>query len=114
VLAGCGAEESERKRVELQRAVEDVVFEPRPGRRVPVRISVGAAVFPRDGDGYEAIMATADSRMYRDKTRRKQVETPEAEAATGTDGRSGIVPTRGATSSDMSDVDIQRAGFGVL
>jgi diguanylate cyclase (GGDEF)-like protein len=114
VLAGCGAEESERKRMELQRAVEDVVFEPRPGRRVPVRISVGAAVFPRDGDGYEAIMATADSRMYRDKTRRKQVETPEAAAATGTDGRSGVVPARGAVTSDMSDVDIQRAGFGVL
>jgi diguanylate cyclase (GGDEF)-like protein/putative nucleotidyltransferase with HDIG domain len=114
VLAGCGAEESERKRVELQRAVEDVVFEPRPGRRVPVRISVGAAVFPRDGDGYEAIMATADSRMYRDKTRRKEVETPAAEAATGTDGRPGIVPARQAASPDMSDVDIQRAGFGVL
>ena len=76
VLSGCGADEAERKRLELQRAVEDVVFEARPGRRVPVRISVGAAIFPQDGDGYEALLATADSRMYRDKTRRKQPQAP--------------------------------------
>ncbi|HTM34820.1 MAG TPA: sensor domain-containing diguanylate cyclase, partial [Vicinamibacterales bacterium] len=112
LLAGCGVEEGERKRVELQRAVEEVIFEPRPGRRVPVRISVGAAVFPRDGDGYEAIMATADSRMYRDKTRRKQVVPPEA-AATGTDGRTGLVLPR-SPAVEVTDVDLQRAGFGVL
>ena len=35
-------------------------------------ISVGAAVFPHDGDSYETLLATADSRMYRDKTRRKR------------------------------------------
>ena len=34
VLSGCGADEAERKRVELQRAMEDVVFEARPGRRL--------------------------------------------------------------------------------
>jgi diguanylate cyclase (GGDEF)-like protein/putative nucleotidyltransferase with HDIG domain len=112
LLAGCGAEEGERKRLELQRAVEDVVFEARPGRRVPIRISVGAAIFPRDGDGYEAIMATADSRMYRDKTRRKQMDTTEA-AATGTDGRAAMVMPR-TPAPDMSDVELQRAGFGVL
>jgi len=113
LLAGCGAEESERKRVELQRTVENVVFEPRPGRRVPIRISVGAAVFPRDGDGYEAIMASADSRMYRDKTRRKQIDSPDVAAATGTDGRPGPMPPRTAA-GDMSDVELQQAGFGVL
>jgi diguanylate cyclase (GGDEF)-like protein/putative nucleotidyltransferase with HDIG domain len=123
LLAGCGAEEGERKRVELQRTVENLVFEPRPGRRVPIRISVGAAIFPRDGDGYEAIMATADSRMYRDKTRRKLGDDPSTAAgagvvagaeaaATGTDGRVGVFLTRG--SAEVSDVDLQRAGFGVL
>jgi diguanylate cyclase (GGDEF)-like protein/putative nucleotidyltransferase with HDIG domain len=112
LLAGCGVEEAERKRTELQRAVEDVIFEPRPGRRVPVRISVGAAVFPRDGDGYEAIMAAADSRMYRDKTRRKQ-ETTTAAVATGTDGQISVVLPR-ATTVEVSDMDLQRAGFGVL
>ena len=113
VLPGCGAEEGERKRLELQRVVEGLMFEPRPGRRAPIRISVGAAVFPRDGDGYEAIMATADSRMYRDKTRRK-AEGQEVAAATGTDGRAGVILPRGSGGADMSDVDIQRAGFGVL
>jgi diguanylate cyclase (GGDEF)-like protein len=112
VLAGCGVEEGERKRLELQRAVEELVFEGRPGRRVPIRISVGAAVFPRDGDGYEAIMATADNRMYRDKTRRKQIRTAEA-AATGTDGRTALVIPRSAP-AEVSEVDLQRAGFGVL
>lgn len=113
VLAGCGAEEAERKRVELQRAVEDVVFEPRPGRRTPIGVSVGAAVFPRDGDGYEAIMATADSRMYRDKTRRKQREPLPSAAATGTDGLARATTPR-LPVTDLSEVEIQRAGFGVL
>jgi hypothetical protein len=58
-------------------------------------------------------MATADSRMYRDKTRRK-AEGQEVAAATGTDGRAGVILPRGSGSPDMSDVDIQRAGFGVL
>ena len=60
VLSGCGADEAERKRLELQRAVEDVAFEVRPGRRLS-RISVGAAVFPHDGETYEALLATADA-----------------------------------------------------
>jgi hypothetical protein len=50
--------------------------------------------------------------MYRDKTRRK-LETPEV-AATGTDGRAGAVSSRGSGGSDVSEVDLQRAGFGVL
>jgi len=75
-------------------------------------VSVGAAIFPRDGDGYEAIMATADSRMYRDKTRRKQ-RTQVRAAATGTDGITSVIVS-GGPGGDISDVDIQRAGFGVL
>ena len=113
VLAGCGADEAERKRLELQRAVEDLVFEPRPGRRVPVSISVGAAIFPKDGDGYEAIMATADSRMYRDKTLRKQPHAVQP-AATGTDGINAVIVPMPSANPDVSEVDIQRAGFGVL
>ena len=113
VLAGCGADEAERKRLELQRAVEDLVFEPRPGRRVPVSISVGAAIFPKDGDGYEAIMATADSRMYRDKTLRKQPHAVQP-AATGTDGINAVIVPLPPANPDVSEVDIQRAGFGVL
>jgi diguanylate cyclase (GGDEF)-like protein/putative nucleotidyltransferase with HDIG domain len=112
VLSGCGAEEAERKRVELQNTVDDVLFEARPGRRLPLAISVGAAIYPQDGDTYEALLATADSRMYRDKTRRKQ-RVHVQPAATGTDGLPAIsVPLPPA--AEITEIDIQRAGFGVL
>ena len=71
VLAACGFDEAENKRKELQEAVSDVVFEARPGTRVPLSISAGSAVFPHDGDSYESLLAKADSRMYRDKVARK-------------------------------------------
>jgi diguanylate cyclase (GGDEF)-like protein/putative nucleotidyltransferase with HDIG domain len=72
VLAGCGREEADNKRLELQRAVDRAIFEPIPGKCIPLTISAGAAVFPEDGDSYEALLAKADSRMYRDKSLRKR------------------------------------------
>ena len=48
---------------------------------LPLAISVGAAVFPHDGDTYETLLATADSRMYRDKTRRKRARGRTTDAA---------------------------------
>src|SRR6266853_1450033 len=72
VLSGCGGEEAERKRMELQRAVDALQFEARPAKLLPLAISIGASIFPHDGDSYETLLATADSRMYRDKTRRKR------------------------------------------
>jgi len=101
VLSGCGGEEAERKRLELQRAVDALQFEPRPGKLLPLAISVGAAVFPHDGDSYETLLATADSRMYRDKTRRKR--------QAGRDDHG----SRGGGSS-LSDIELQRAAIGIL
>jgi diguanylate cyclase (GGDEF)-like protein len=75
VLSGCGHEEAEAKRVELKQAIDELVFEPRPGVRLPLAISAGAAVFPHDGDSYESLLAKADSRMYRDKSQRKNDPT---------------------------------------
>ena len=75
VLAGCNHEEAENKRQELLGAVEQIVFEPLPGTSVPLSISAGAAVFPHDGDTYEALLAAADRRMYGNKTARRR-ETP--------------------------------------
>ena len=72
VLAGCGRDEAENKRKELQQAIGDAVFEARPGTPVPLSISAGSAVFPHDGDSYESLLAKADSRMYRDKVARKR------------------------------------------
>ncbi len=112
VLSGCGADEAERKRVELQRTVDEVLFEARPGRRLPLAISVGAAIYPQDGDSYEALLATADSRMYRDKSRRKQ-RVQVQPAATGTDGLPAVsVPLQ--QQPEITEIEIQRAGFGVL
>jgi diguanylate cyclase (GGDEF)-like protein len=71
VLSGCGREEAESKRVELQQAVDNVELEVQPDLRIPLMISAGAAVFPHDGQSYEALLAGADSRMYRDKSQRK-------------------------------------------
>ena len=115
VLSGCGADEAERKRVELQNTVDEVLFEARPGRRLPLAISVGAAIYPQDGDSYESLLATADSRMYRDKTRRKQRAQIQP-AATGTDGMPAVsLPLQPAsTAVEITEIDLQRAGFGVL
>ncbi len=71
VLSGCGREEAEHKRGELQTAIERVVFEVRPGRRVPLSIAAGVSVFPHDGESYESLLAKADSRMYENKAARK-------------------------------------------
>ncbi len=102
VLSGCGGEEAERKRIELQRAVDGIRFEPRAGRLLPLAMSVGAAIYPHDGDSYETLLATADSRMYRDKTRRKR--QPHVQGG-GSDG---------PPSAELSETDIQRAATGIL
>jgi hypothetical protein len=59
---------------------------------------VGAAIYPRDGDSYESLMATADARMYRDKACRK-----EASAV-------AVAKPRPAERTEMV---VHRAGFGV-
>jgi diguanylate cyclase (GGDEF)-like protein/putative nucleotidyltransferase with HDIG domain len=100
VLSGCGGEEAERKRLELQRAVDTSTFEARPGERLPLAISVGASIFPHDGDSYETLLATADSRMYRDKTRRKRRTAGDAEPP--------------ASAAAPSDADVAKAAIGIL
>jgi predicted signal transduction protein with EAL and GGDEF domain len=72
---------------------------------LPLAISIGASVFPHDGDSYEMLLATADSRMYRDKTRRKR------ETAGTHDGEE---PAPLAAPEDVSDVELKRAAVGVL
>jgi diguanylate cyclase (GGDEF)-like protein len=88
VLAGCGFEEAENKRKELQEAIGETVFEARPGTRVRLSISAGSAVYPHDGDSYESLLAKADSRMYRDKVARKR------ESQTGRSGHASPAETQ--------------------
>jgi diguanylate cyclase (GGDEF)-like protein len=103
VLPGCGGEEAERKRLDLQHAIDDLRFEVRPGQIQPLAISAGAAVFPHDGDSYEALVATADSRMYRDKTSRKR-HRPSPDS----------LPAHPSSPEEMSATDLDRAAIGIL
>ena len=104
VLSGCSAEEAERKRIELQTAVDEVDFEAKPGKRLQLGISIGAAIFPHDGNTYEMLLATADSRMYRDKTTRKQTASLD----------SGPVSLRREPMAAITDSELERAASGVL
>jgi len=107
VLSGCGGDEAECKRQELQKGIDDVYFEARPGKRLPLGISIGAAVFPHDGESYEALLAIADSKMYQDKAGRKRLA--------GTDAQRGGSPvTLPGVPNDLTDGDIQRAAAGIL
>jgi diguanylate cyclase (GGDEF)-like protein len=72
VLSGCGLEEVEEKRRELQEVADTMVVDVGGGVLVPISVSVGAAVFPHDGETTEALIAKADSRMYSDKNMRKR------------------------------------------
>jgi diguanylate cyclase (GGDEF)-like protein/putative nucleotidyltransferase with HDIG domain len=72
VLADCTREEAECKRLELEDAVAGLVFEPQPGVIAPLSISAGAAVYPRDGRSYDALLAAADRRMYGNKLGHKR------------------------------------------
>ena len=70
VLSGCGREEADAKRRELQDAVARLPFGV-DGGSVLLSISGGIAVYPQDGDTYDALLAAADREMYTDKHFRK-------------------------------------------
>jgi diguanylate cyclase (GGDEF)-like protein len=84
VLSACGVEDAERKRAELQHAIDTMTFEA-DGRLLPIGISLGSAVFPEDGQTQETLLAVADSRMYKNKTRRKGPMTDSIPRATDAD-----------------------------
>jgi diguanylate cyclase (GGDEF)-like protein/putative nucleotidyltransferase with HDIG domain len=112
VLSGCGGGEAERKRLELQEAVRQIQIEPRPGRFLSLSISVGAAVFPHDGKSYEQLLAAADGRMYRDKTRRKRPPGGGTEATDEFD--TAEEPAGQPAPSGFTDRDLEKAAAGVL
>jgi diguanylate cyclase (GGDEF)-like protein len=68
LLANCDVHQADRRAAELKRQVAALRFEASPGEAMPLRISVGAAVFPTDGRAFDALLAVADRRMYHDKT----------------------------------------------
>jgi diguanylate cyclase (GGDEF)-like protein len=68
LLANCDIHQADRRAAELKRQVAALRFEATPGQATPLRISVGAAVYPADGSTFDALLAVADRRMYHDKT----------------------------------------------
>jgi len=64
-------------------------------------------VFPQDGESYEALLATADSRMYQDKAGRKRRTGRETRLPTNLLAGTAAYP-------ELSDLDIQRAAAGIL
>jgi diguanylate cyclase (GGDEF)-like protein len=71
VLWDCTPEGEARRMKDLQATVSAYAFEPRPGVRVSLSISAGAARFPEDGSTFEELLAAADERMYHDKADRR-------------------------------------------
>jgi diguanylate cyclase (GGDEF)-like protein/putative nucleotidyltransferase with HDIG domain len=71
VLWDCSPEHEARRVADLQGAVAAHPFEPRPGVRMSLSISAGAARFPDDGVTFEELLAAGDERMYRDKAGRR-------------------------------------------
>jgi len=78
VLWDCSPEHEARRVLELQTAVGAAPFEPRPGVRVSLSISAGAARFPHDGASFDELMAAADERMYHDKAGRRSRSSSRA------------------------------------
>jgi diguanylate cyclase (GGDEF)-like protein len=69
MLPECGREEAEERLRDLQERIAGHEVRLPDGRTFALGVSIGAAVFPRDGDSSEALLAAADSRMYQDKQR---------------------------------------------
>jgi len=86
VLADCTRDAAEAKRLELQQRVAEIELEVRPGKKLRLGASAGAAVYPYDGSSYETLLADADQRMYRDKSARR------GEAQTSRHGGVEFVP----------------------
>jgi diguanylate cyclase (GGDEF)-like protein len=79
VLPGCGIDDARRKAAALQSAVAALAFEPKPGVKAPLRISAGVAIYPADGESFDALLASADTRMFEDKgDRAERVASPAA------------------------------------
>jgi len=76
VLSDCSRDMAEDRRRELQDLVGEIQLEVRTGKRLRLAVSAGASVFPHDGTTYEALLADADQRMYREKAERRGAPLP--------------------------------------
>ena len=83
VLWDCSPDHCVRRVADFQQAVGAHPFEPRPGVRVSLSISAGAARFPDDGGTFEELLAAGDERMYHDKAGRRSRNSGRSAQAQG-------------------------------
>ncbi len=69
MMPECGRDEAEERLRGLQAQIRRHEVRLPDGRAFKLDVSIGAAVFPTDGDSSEALLAAADSRMYENKHR---------------------------------------------
>jgi diguanylate cyclase (GGDEF)-like protein len=72
ILSRCSPDLAEKRASELADAVSTRLPDSEFPADRPLSISIGAAVFPKDGTRYEELLAVADSRMYALKHRRRR------------------------------------------
>ncbi|MGC4084251.1 MAG: diguanylate cyclase [Vicinamibacterales bacterium] len=72
VLGDCPPDAAELKRQELQRRIEEIRVQVDDTTTLRAGASAGAANYPHDGVTYDALLATADRRMYNDKAHRRR------------------------------------------
>ena len=87
LLSSCGGAEADERRRQLQAAVGSISLDAEDGRRIALRVSAGASVFPEDGDTYERLLARADRRMYRNKAATKMERSHQLRASRDTVAR---------------------------
>jgi len=68
MMPECGGDEARERVDELQARISAMRVTLPDGREMGMSVSIGAAIFPRDGDSSEALLMAADSRMYQRKT----------------------------------------------
>jgi len=70
-------------KMRLQEAVDNFVYEVRPGRVARIGISIGYATYGQDGTAIDELMEVADQRMYDDKIARRRNASTLPVAALG-------------------------------
>ncbi len=68
MMPECGGDEAHERVDELHARIRAMRVTLPDGRQMAMSVSIGAAIFPRDGDSSEALLMAADSRMYQRKT----------------------------------------------
>ncbi len=110
VLCDCSRDVADAKRRELQQRVSAIHIEVETGKPLRLGASAGASVFPHDGMTYEALLADADHRMYRDKAaRRGHIPMPRTRRSVDMAAPPSPVRPRGDRLTTPTDAGVGRS-----